>query len=199
MDLSAKIESILFFKSEPLSRDWLAKTLGVTIGDIDIALVELEKKLTGSGLVILMKGEEVMLGTAPEYSAIIENLIKEELARDLGKAGLETLAIIIYEGPLSRTEIDYIRGVNSSFILRHLLVRGLVDRLPKPDDARTFLYGPSFQLLQYLGVAKIEDLPEYENIRQELKEFKTAKKENENNDSTNQSKTETIISPDANN
>ena len=177
MELSAKIESILFFKSEPLSRATLAKLTNTNIGLIDEALEELKTKLTGRGLVILEKGNEVMLGTAPEYTDLIEGLIKEELSRDLGKAGLETLAIVIYEGPLSRAEIDYVRGVNSSFILRHLLVRGLVERLPKPGDARTFLYGPTFDLLKFLGVAKIEDLPEYEALRQELKAFKEAKDE----------------------
>jgi len=177
MNLSAKIESILFFKSEPLTRATLAKLTNTNIGLIDEALEELKTKLTGRGLVILEKGNEVMLGTAPEYTDLIEGLIKEELSRDLGKAGLETLAIVIYEGPLSRAEIDYVRGVNSSFILRHLLVRGLVERLPKPGDARTFLYGPTFDLLKYLGVAKIEDLPEYEALRQELKAFKEAKDE----------------------
>ena len=177
MNLSAKIESILFFKSEPLTRATLAKLTNTNIGLIDEAIDELKLKLVGRGLVILEKGNEVMLGTAPEYTDLIEGLIKEELSRDLGKAGLETLAIVIYEGPLSRAEIDYVRGVNSSFILRHLLVRGLVERLPKPGDARTFLYGPTFDLLKYLGVAKIEDLPEYEALRQELKAFKEAKDE----------------------
>ena len=177
MNLSAKIESILFFKSEPLTRATLAKLTNTNIGLIDEAIDELKLKLVGRGLVILEKGNEVMLGTAPEYTDLIEGLIKEELSRDLGKAGLETLAIVIYEGPLSRAEIDYVRGVNSSFILRHLLVRGLVERLPKPGDARTFLYGPTFDLLKYLGVAKIEDLPEYETLRRELKTFKEAKDE----------------------
>ena len=177
MNLSAKIESILFFKSEPLTRATLAKLTNTNIGLIDEAIDELKLKLVGRGLVILEKGNEVMLGTAPEYTDLIEGLIKEELSRDLGKAGLETLAIVIYEGPLSRAEIDYVRGVNSSFILRHLLVRGLVERLPKPGDARTFLYGPTFDLLKYLGVTRIENLPEYETLRRELKAFKEAKDE----------------------
>ena len=175
--MSAKIESILFFKSEPLTRATLAKLTNTNIGLIDEAIDELKLKLVGRGLVILEKGNEVMLGTAPEYTDLIEGLIKEELSRDLGKAGLETLAIVIYEGPLSRAEIDYVRGVNSSFILRHLLVRGLVERLPKPGDARTFLYGPTFDLLKYLGVTRIENLPEYETLRRELKAFKEAKDE----------------------
>jgi segregation and condensation protein B len=172
MDLSAKIEAILFFKSEPVSLKFLANALEVTEKDIELALEQLGQSLAGRGVTLMTKGEEVMLGTAPVASTLIENLIKEELSKDLGKAGLETLAIIIYEGPISRPEIDYIRGVNSSFILRNLLVRGLVERLPKPGDSRTFIYGPSFDLLRYLGVSQVENLPEFATIRQELIDFK---------------------------
>ncbi|MEK7091426.1 MAG: SMC-Scp complex subunit ScpB [Patescibacteria group bacterium] len=172
MNLSAKIEAILFFKSEPIEKTWLAKTFSVSVEAIDQALAQLKTNLTDRGLTLLEKGTAVMLGTNPELSDLIEGLIKEELNRDLGKAGLETLAIVLYEGPLSRAEIDYIRGVNSSFILRNLLVRGLVERLPKPGDARTFLYGPTFELLRFLGVSQVPDLPDYANIRQELLAFK---------------------------
>ena len=69
-----------------------------------------------------------MLGTAPQMSATVETLTKEELMKDLGKAGLETISIILYKGPISRAEIDYIRGVQSNFILRNLLVRGLIEK-----------------------------------------------------------------------
>ena len=181
-NLSAQIEAILFFKSEPVEKRWLAKTLNTGGQEIETALEKLKEELSGHGLVLLEKDDSVMLGTAPEASPLIESLIKEELSRDLGKAGLETLAIVLYEGPLTRADIDYVRGVNSSFILRHLLVRGLVERLPKPGDARTFLYGPTFQLLQYLGATKVENLTEYAKIRQELSAFKELKTDQINND-----------------
>lgn len=177
MNLSAKIEAILFFKSEPIEKAWLAKTFSVSTEAIDQALAQLKTNLTDRGLTLLEKGTAVMLGTNPELSDLIEGLIKEELNRDLGKAGLETLAIVLYEGPLSRAEIDYVRGVNSSFILRNLLVRGLVERLPKPGDARTFLYGPTFELLRFLGVSQVPDLPDYASIRQELSAFKERAKD----------------------
>jgi len=179
MNLSAKIEAILFFKSEPVEKSWLAKTLAVSLDSIETALNQLKSNLENRGLALLEKENSVMLGTAPDLSSLIEALIKEELNRDLGKAGLETLAIVLYEGPVSRPEIDYIRGVNSSFILRNLLVRGLVERLPKPDDARTFIYRPTFDLLRYLAVAKVGDLPDYELIRQELLTFKNRGEETE--------------------
>ncbi|MBI2099909.1 MAG: SMC-Scp complex subunit ScpB, partial [Candidatus Vogelbacteria bacterium] len=78
------------------------------------------------------------------------------------------LTIVLYKGPLTRAEIDYIRGVNSSFILRHLSIRGLVERIPNPKDARSFLYRPTFDLFQHLGLSKIEELPEYGELISQL-------------------------------
>ena len=114
-----------------------------------------------------------MLGTSKELSSLIEKLTRDELNRDLGKAGLETLSIILYQGPITRAEIDYIRGVNSQFVVRNLLVRGLIERVDNPKDARSFLYKTTLDLLSLLGVSKIEDLPEYANIRAEIEAFRS--------------------------
>jgi segregation and condensation protein B len=133
---------------------------------------ELEAVLKGRGLTLVQTDEEVMLGTAKELSPLIEKLTKDELSRDLGKAGLETLSIILYQGPITRAEIDYIRGVNSQFIVRNLLIRGLVERVENPKDARSFLYKTTLELLSHLGISKIEDLPEYEAVRKEIESFK---------------------------
>ena len=174
LDISAKIEAILFWKAEPISIKKLTSLLGDT-ADVNITnngLLNLENKLKGSGLTLVRTEDEVMLGTAKEFSLLIEKISKEELMRDLGKAGLETLSIVLYQGPISRADIDYIRGVNSQFILRNLLIRGLIERIDNPDDARSFLYKPTLNLLANLGTSKIEDLPEYALIRKEIDEFK---------------------------
>jgi segregation and condensation protein B len=113
-----------------------------------------------------------MLGTAKDLSPVIEELTKDELTRDLGKAGLETLSIILYQGPISRANVDYIRGVNSQFVIRTLLVRGLVERVDNPQDQRSFLYKPTLELLSQLGVSKIADLPEYTQVRTDIETFK---------------------------
>ena len=115
-----------------------------------------------------------MLGTAKELSPLIEQLTKEELTKDLGKAGLETLSIILYQGPITRADIDYIRGVNSQFIVRNLLIRGLVERVENPKDARSFLYKTTLDLLSHLGISKIEELPEYAQVREDIDGFKRA-------------------------
>src|SRR3989344_359737 len=169
LPLDAKIEGILFWKGEPVRVKKLAQILNAPENDILSSLEILKQKLETRGMILVFKEDEVMLGTAPQMSAIVETLTKEELMKDLGKAGLETISIILYKGPISRAEIDYIRGVQSNFILRNLLVRGLIEKVTKPDDQRSFLYKSSFELLSYLGVSKIEEIPkDGENVQNPL-------------------------------
>ncbi len=177
MNLSAQLEAILFWKAEPVSFKKLATLLStegakLSESDIKVGLLELENTLKGHGLTLVQTDSEVMLGTSKELSPLIEQLTKEELSRDLGKAGLETLSIVLYQGPISRADIDYIRGVNSQFILRNLLIRGLVERIDNPKDARSFLYKTTLDLLAHLGVSKIEELPEYDKVRADIEGFK---------------------------
>ncbi|MCX6712998.1 MAG: SMC-Scp complex subunit ScpB [Candidatus Vogelbacteria bacterium] len=184
MTLDSQLEAILFFKAEPVSLKRLAEMTGVKTDTIEEALAILETKLAGRGLILVRNGDETMLGTAGEASELIEKIQKDELSHDLGKAALETLSVILYRGPISRPDIDYIRGVNSSFILRSLLVRGLVDRVSNPADSRSYLYKPTFDLLTHLGVAKIADLPEYESLKDKIENFVEQATE-ENNDNKN--------------
>ncbi len=164
----AQIEGILFWKGEPVRIKKLCQILDASESDVVSSLEILKQKLEARGLILVFKDDEVMLGTALPISSVIENLTKEELVKDLGKAGLETLSIILYKGPISRAEIDYIRGVQSNFIIRNLLVRGLIEKITKPDDQRIFLYRVTFEMLSYLGLSKIEDAPEYEKVKKEF-------------------------------
>lgn len=179
MTLDAYIESILFYKSEPLSITELGKILGRNEEEIKAALVDLESKLSERGIALVWNQEKVRLGTNPEASDFIENLLKEELSKDLGKAGLETLSIILYCGPLTRSEIDFIRGVNSTFIVRNLAIRGLIEKVDNPNDQRSFLWRPTFELLSYLGVTKVTDLPDYEEVRKNVIAFRNKEKPEE--------------------
>ena len=183
MNLEHTLEALLFWKGEPMTVKELAKSLGRKEAEVTEALNELEQTLRVRGIVLLRKNtldkhgqtnaaeEEVMLGTSTEASQLIEQLTKDELSKDLGKASLETLAIILYKGPVKRSEIDNIRGVNSQFILRNLLVRGLIDRRPDPRDSRASLYAASFEMLSYLGISKVEDLANFDQVKEEIKKF----------------------------
>lgn len=175
MNLTARIEAILFYKAEPVAVARLADMLAVAPDDISAALEELRARYEGTGLALMQNGSDVMLATAPGASPLIETLAKDELSREIGKAGIETLSIVLYRGPVTRSEIDYIRGVNSTFMLRALLTRGLIERMTDPKGGRVPLYRPTFELLSHLGVARAEDLPEYESVRAELAAFEAGK------------------------
>jgi segregation and condensation protein B len=172
MKLESQLEAILFWKAEPVSIKKLSSILNFGEAEIKAGIEELKKSLENRGLTLIEVEDEVTLGTSKEASTLIESLTKEELTKDLGKAGLETLSIILYQGPLSRADIDYIRGVNSQFILRNLLVRGLIERVDNPKDQRSFLYKPTLELISYLGISKITDLPDFETVRKDIEQFK---------------------------
>ncbi len=168
MDLTAQLEAYLFWKGEPAKIGDLAKTLQTTPDEIENAIRNLIHLYENRGITILYQNGEVQMVTAPAASKLIEDLTREELNKDLGKAGLETLAVIVYKGPISRSEVDYIRGVNSSFIMRNLLVRGLIEKTQSQKDSRVTLYQATLDLTKHLGLNSIEELPEYESLRQNL-------------------------------
>ncbi len=167
----------MFWKAEPQSVGKLAQTLTVGEAEIQAALTELKGRLTDRGLRLITKDDEVTLGTAPEIGELLQSLSKQELSTELGRAGLETLTIISYRGPLIKAEVDYIRGVNSGFILRHLLVRGLIEKIPNPRDGRSPFYQPTFELLSLLGLTRVEELPDYQTINTRLSNFLTGDKD----------------------
>ncbi|NTV22164.1 MAG: SMC-Scp complex subunit ScpB [Candidatus Yonathbacteria bacterium] len=176
------IEAVLFFKGEPVSLAELAKTTHMTLTEIESAVGVLSTRLSG-GIRLMRQDDMVMLATAPEYAVHIESLIKEELSKDLGKAGAETLAVVLYMGPVTRARIDHIRGVNSTFILRNLAARGLVEKMPHPTDSRSMLYRPTLALLAHLGVSDATQLPEYRTIRDEIGVFEQRAASHIQNDS----------------
>jgi segregation and condensation protein B len=169
MDLNKKIEAILFWKGEPISRKKLAEILNVDQTALNEGVEQLKENLKERGIVLQEKDNEITLGTNPELSGMIEELQKEELNKDLSKASLETLSIVLYKDGASRAEIDYIRGVNSSFTLRLLSIRGLVEKILDPKDNRRYIYKPSFELLSYMGVTSREELPDFLEISESLK------------------------------
>lgn len=164
------IESILFSTGEPISIERLAKTLNKKQNLVKEATEQLAEEYENKkrGLRIIRKGEKVQLVSNPENSKYIEKLVKDEVQEELTPAALETLAIVAYRGPISRAEIEEIRGVNSSYTLRNLLIRGLIDRKGHPEDSRAYIYQVSFNFLRKLGLKSIEELPDYNKLQEEL-------------------------------
>ncbi len=170
MALEQKIEAVLFYKGEAESKKRLAKLLEVSIEDIEKAISKLDASLVNHGIRLLRIDDKVELVTAPETSEVVNKIHKDELVRDLGKAGSETLAVVLYRGPVTRAEIDYIRGVNCSFVLRNLQIRGLVEKV-KSKEKRTYEYKATVDLLKHLGVTSVEELPNYKEMRESLNKF----------------------------
>jgi len=168
IELEAKIEGLLFYKNEDISISKLAELLNVNEDNIKQALEKLEQSLKSRGIVLITKDDSVMLGINNELSSLIESIRKDEISKELSKASLETLSIVLYKNGISRSEIDYIRGVNSSFILRNLLVRGLVEKISDTNDSRRIIYRPTFDTLSYMGVTSVDQLPNYTDIRDQL-------------------------------
>ena len=179
MSLEAQIEGVLFYMSEPMTVSALAKICAATPDAVEGALTTLAASLAGRGLVLVREGDQVSLMTGPDLAIVIEQIRKEELKRDIGKAGAETLAIVAYYGSVSRAEIDFIRGVNSTFILRNLMVRGLVERAPHPQDQRSFVYRPTIALYAHLGITKKEELPHYAEMMEEIAAYRMREEKQE--------------------
>lgn len=164
MDIKQNIEGILFLHGEPISVKKIAQIIGEKPAAVLESLRALKKEYAPRGLRLIVKDDEWQMVTAPELSAILETLIKEEYSAHLSKAALEVLAIVAYKGPLTRSEVEYIRGVNSVYSLRNLLMRGLIERRENPVDGRSHLYSVTFNFLRNFGFSDIHELPHYEEF-----------------------------------
>jgi segregation and condensation protein B len=165
---SAQLQAVLFAAGEPISKKRLATLLNLSPEQLKEAAIGLLDTLEGSGLALIEAGEDLELRTAPGAAEAIKRLRESELSRDLGKAGLEALAIILYKNGATRGEIDWVRGVNSTAAIRSLLLRGLVTRKEDETDRRRNRYIPTTEALAHLGVAHISELPEYDELTSAL-------------------------------
>jgi segregation and condensation protein B len=167
-EFGSVIESLLFVSGEPMSLGKLSKVTGEqeSILKEEAERLAEEYRQRGGGLRIIMAGGKVQMVTAGENATQVEKLLKIDIEGELSRSALETISIIAYRGPISRADIDEIRGVNTSFTLRQLSIRGLIERIDNPSDARAYLYRLSFDFLRHLGVEKAEDMPNYQELRE---------------------------------
>ena len=164
LSLDARLLAVLFAAGEALAKKRLLTLLDVQAEDLASATGALRDRLNASGLSLVETEDELEVRTDAEASEDVKVLRESELSRDLGKASLETMAMVLYRGGATRGEIDFVRGVNSAAAIRTLLLRGLIERVDDPTDKRRAKYLPTIDALAHLGVAKREDLPRFKEF-----------------------------------
>jgi segregation and condensation protein B len=162
--LDAKLEAVLFAGARPFSVKRLAELCGATPTEVEEGLKHLDDDLEGSAVMIQRAGNDVQFVTRPEHAELVKQVVRDEVMGELTRPSLEALTILAYRGPLTRPEVEQIRGVHSSIILRNLMIRGLVE---EKDDIRLGqpTYAVTFDFIRHLGLRSVEDLPDYEALR----------------------------------
>ncbi len=160
LPLSVQVEAMLFVAAEPVTPAQLAAALDVAISVVERGLNELDASLAGRGLRLQRHAGRVQLTTAPELAELVERFLGLEATSHLSRAALETLAIIVYQQPVTRPQIDSIRGVNSDSMMKSLLNKGLILESGRADGpGRPILYSTTPEFLQHFGLNSILEMP----------------------------------------
>lgn len=167
MSMQAKLEALLFVSIKPIALAELAKFLKKDKAEIEKTLEDLantyqERK---SGLALINSNGKYQLTSSPEQAEMVKKFLKSEASGELSQPSLETLTIIAYRSPVSKSELEMIRGVNCSLILRNLLMRGLVEEKFDRSKQENY-YSVSTDFLRHLGLESVKDLPDFENLSQ---------------------------------
>ncbi|MFA5069972.1 MAG: SMC-Scp complex subunit ScpB [Patescibacteria group bacterium] len=173
MSLKTKIESLLFVSLRPLSSTKIAELLAAEKGEVETALEDLKTEMNGSerGITLMQLGTKYQLSTSPDNSKIVRQYLKDEQTGELTRPALETLTIIAYRGPITKADLDVIRGVNCALILRNLMIKGLIEAIE--DKAKmTHYYQVTFDFLKFLGLAEAKELPDFEKLNKDENLFK---------------------------
>ena len=158
--LARVIPGLLFVAEGPASVEQLAGVLEVSAAEVEQALGLVESWLALGGLALQRQADRLQIVTAPDIAPLVEKLLGLDLSSRLSPAALEVLAIIAYRQPITRAEIEAVRGVNSDGVLRSLHTKGLVSEVGRLEQAgRPIVYGTTFEFLQYFGLHGVHDLP----------------------------------------
>ena len=159
--LKSRVETILFLATKPMSAKKLAHLMDSSIDEVKEVLTEIGKEWTGTrGVHLFHAGDEYQFMSSPENAALAEAYLKEELDGELTRPQLETLTVVAYRGPITRAELEQIRGVNCSVILRNLLMRGLIETDTSVDSLNP-RYATTMEFLRFLGIGNVQELPNY--------------------------------------
>jgi segregation and condensation protein B len=163
LTLAATVESLLFVADAPVSVSHLAEALERDERDVEAVLQTLAEGYAGRGVRLQRKGNRVQLVSAPESAPAIERFLGLSQSGKLSAAALEALAIVAYEQPVTRPQIEAIRGVSSDGVLRTLLSKGLIEEVGRLETVgHPVLFGTTFEFLQYFGLSSLAELPPLE-------------------------------------
>jgi segregation and condensation protein B len=158
-----RLEALLFVAAEPVLPTQLAAALETTTTEVEQGLKVLDELLKNRGVRLQRYGNRVQMTSAPEYAELIERFLGLEATTRLSRAALETLSIIAYQQPVTRPQVDDIRGVNSDSMMKSLLSKGLIQESGRTDGpGRPILYSTTPEFLQHFGLSSVRDLPPLE-------------------------------------
>lgn len=181
----AMLEAILFVYGEAIEIKKVSELLELDLKSAEALIKEYDLLLKNDknrGLILLFNDEKIQLGTKHDLSFLVQKIVEKEINEDLTPAAIETLSLILYFGPISKSKIDYHRGVDSGFILRNLMLKGLIERKPNPHIPNSYLYYPSIKIFKHLGISSSKDLPDYEKFQELNKQFELLKEKDNNKD-----------------
>lgn len=167
INIVAVLESVLFMYGREISFTRIGELLDLSEEDavqtVEI-LQEEYKRRENCGLRIIVKDDVVQMVTHPNAAKVIEQITKKELEGPLTPVAMEVLSIVVYREPISKSDIEAIRGVNCSFSIRNLLRRGLIERVHIDKTKRVQQYQTTIDLLRLLGIKSVEELPEFDEL-----------------------------------
>ena len=159
-DIKRFIEAMLFVADGPADMNSMARSLDVEIALVEQAVHALSEETSGRGLMIVRSGQRVQLATAPDTVDVIERFLGVSGSSKLSGAAMEALAIIAYRQPITRAQVDAVRGVNSDGVMRTLQARQLIQPMGRLEQAgRPVIYSTTFEFLEYFGISSLESLP----------------------------------------
>jgi len=165
MSLKSSLEALLFVAAKPLKVKDLADLTKASVEKVTAALDELVEDCSreARGVALVKQGSTYQMVSAPDQAELIKEFIKDETMGELTRPSIEALTIIAYRGPISKSDLDRIRGVNCSLILRNLLLHGLIEgRVDKKKD-ETY-YSVTLDFVRFLGINDVSQLPEFTRL-----------------------------------
>ena len=161
--LQAAVEAILFVAGEPITASQIASAVDQPVSMVNAALSSLGENYQTSGLALQFNRGKVQLTSSPQHAEVVERFLGLDPSAKLSRAAIEALTIISYRQPVTRPQVDAIRGVNSDGVIRTLLNKGLVEEVGRAETAgRPVLYATTLEFLQHFGLTSIEELPPFE-------------------------------------